>query len=245
MFHALISTLSYYQQRSTNDLFCFWIPRACRRRLVKNFGAIIRVVRCYGCGSWHLETKLRILNSKNSFPLLLTKLLFTKLMNSSLITILITLNQTCKVITHHLLAYNCRVHTPPHLLSDLRPHSSSSLYMYSATLIALIHSQKRRKSDGWPTWKFIQLRLTLKPMNNQNGGQVKEVALIDIISVCKQDNKPVKILLEGEAGSGKTTISWHTCLQRANKGVARISQTGGLDSWSNWADILLATPTDD
>ena len=48
-------------------------------------------------------------------------------------------------------------------------------------------------------------------------GQEREVALTDIISQasCKQDNKPVKILLEGVAGSGKTTISWHACQQWA------------------------------
>ena len=63
--------------------------------------------------------------------------------------------------------------------------------------------------------KFVQPRLTLKPINNQSGGQEREVALSDIISFCKQDNKPVKILLEGVAGSGKTTISWHACQQWA------------------------------
>ena len=42
------------------------------------------------------------------------------------------------------------------------------------------------------------------------------IHLSDIMSLCKEGNKPVKILLEGVAGSGKTTISWQACQQWAN-----------------------------
>ena len=67
--------------------------------------------------------------------------------------------------------------------------------------------------------QIVQPRLTLKPVNNQNGSQEREGALDDIISFCKQDNKQVKTLLEGVAGSGKTTISWHACQQWAKGNV--------------------------
>ena len=85
-----------------------------------------------------------------------------------------------------------------------------------------LHSQPSSQEYEWPqlaSTKFVQPRLTLKPMENQSGGQEREVALTNILSICKQDNKPVKILLEGDAGSGKTTISWHACQQWAKGNV--------------------------
>ena len=101
------------------------------------------------------------------------------------------------------------------------PYSSSdpSLITFKQYLIHCYNTCYRLKSEESESqWslQFVQPRLALKPLSNQSGSQVKAVGLSDIISVCKQGNKPVKILLEGVAGSGKTTINWQACKQWAN-----------------------------
>ena len=98
------------------------------------------------------------------------------------------------------------------------PHSAMATFKEYLKDCYTLNSQPSSQKHDWPqlgSTKFVQPRLTLKPMNDQSGGQEREVALTDIISFCKQDNKPVKIVLEGVAGSGKTTISWHACQQWA------------------------------
>ena len=61
----------------------------------------------------------------------------------------------------------------------------------------------------------MQPRLTLKPINYLRRNQEKEVAFKDVVSACKQGKQPVKVLVEGVAGSGKTTLSWHACQEWA------------------------------
>ena len=104
------------------------------------------------------------------------------------------------------------------------PYSSSHPTPLTTFKQYLIHCYKNcyclkseeRESRWLASLQFIQPRLTLKSQSNQSGSQVKTIHLSDIISVCKQGDKPVKILLEGVAGSGKTTISWQACQQWAN-----------------------------
>ena len=98
------------------------------------------------------------------------------------------------------------------------PHSAMATFKQYLKDCYTLDPQPSPQKREWPqlgNTKFVQPRLSLKPMNNQSGGQERKLLSTDIISFCKQDNKPVKILLEGVAGSGKTTISWHACQQWA------------------------------
>ena len=98
------------------------------------------------------------------------------------------------------------------------PHSAMATFKQYLKDCYTVDSQPSSQKHEWPqlgNTKFVQPRLTLKPTNIQNGGQEREVALSNIISFSKQENKSVNILLEGVAGSGKTTISWHACQQWA------------------------------
>ena len=78
----------------------------------------------------------------------------------------------------------------------------------------MLRSQPPSHIHKWPQLgrgKFVHPRLTLKPVNDLGRSEEKEIALKDIVSACKQGNKPVKVLVEGVPGSGKTTISWYAC----------------------------------
>jgi len=98
--------------------------------------------------------------------------------------------------------------------------TTSVLAEYREHLVSCYTGSPHPSIIGWPqagTATYIDLTLTEAPpqQNHQqqepNQGRQKKVMLSELFDIEKSDHARKVILIEGAAGSGKTTLTWHAC----------------------------------
>ena len=96
---------------------------------------------------------------------------------------------------------------------------SSILAEYRKHLVSWYTESPHPSCLGWPPGvaeTYIDLPLTEAPpqpkqANEPDEGPHKKVVLGELLKTGKSDYKRKVILIEGPAGSGKTTLTWHAC----------------------------------
>ena len=117
-------------------------------------------------------------------------------------------------------------------LRDLTMNSkeNDTIMIFHKYLVDCYSELAHPSSSQWPFWShsllgYIDLELYNVPIgeetspesppNKHNSESVKSIALPSLLTVGKSQTKRKVILMEGVAGSGKTTLSWYACSQWA------------------------------
>lgn len=115
-------------------------------------------------------------------------------------------------------------------LRDLAMNSdeNNTIMTFHKYLVDCYNELAHPSSSQWPFWThscYIDLELydvpigeetsPESPPDNHNSDAVKSVTLSSLFKVGKSQTKRKVILMEGVAGSGKTTLSWYACSQWA------------------------------
>ena len=102
--------------------------------------------------------------------------------------------------------------------------TTSVLAEYREHLVSSYTGSPHPSIIGWPqagTATYIDLSLIEAPpqqthqQQEPNQGQRKKVMLSELFDIEKSDHARKVVLIEGAAGSGKTTLTWHACREWA------------------------------
>ena len=125
------------------------------------------------------------------------------------------------------LCSQCQVKAAEELRDLARNSKENNIIMtFHKYLVDCYNVLAHPSSSQWPFWShslYIDLELydvpvgdtSLESLPKHSSDSVKSITLSSLLTVGKSQTKRKVILMEGVAGSGKTTLSWYACSQWA------------------------------